>query len=78
MANPKSIKVFGKSFASISAVANHYEISESALAARLRQGQKAEDAIEALLPIIVHGQKFKTHVAVARHYKIEAAILNDQ
>ena len=33
MANPKSIKVFGESFDSISAVANHYEISESALAA---------------------------------------------
>jgi hypothetical protein len=35
MANPKSIKVFGKSFDSISAVANHYEISESALAANM-------------------------------------------
>jgi hypothetical protein len=33
MANPKSIKVFGKFFDTISAVANHYEISESALAA---------------------------------------------
>ena len=35
MANPKSIKVCGKSFDSISAVANHYEISGSALVANM-------------------------------------------
>ena len=75
MANPKPIKAFGKTFASTSAVASHYEISEAALAARLRQGQKAENAIESLLPIVVHGQKFKTHVAVAKNFKIDEAIL---
>ena len=69
------VEVFGQRFGSISELAANYEISASALSARLRGGQQPEDAVQALLPILVHGTPFKTLKAVAQYYNVPTPTL---
>jgi len=69
------VEVFGRRFESISELAAKYQISASALSARLRGGQQPEDAVQDLLPILVHGMPFKTLEAVAQYYNVPTPTL---
>ena len=62
-------------FTSISEIAQHFDISYPALTARLRNGHDLEKAVKALLPIEIHGTKYKNLTAVAKSYGIPAPTL---
>ena len=51
-------------------------VSASALSQRLRNEEVPEAAVNALLPIIVHGKPFKTVKSVADFYKIPCATVH--
>ena len=52
-----------------------FGVGATALSRRLRNGNSPEAAINALLPIIVHGQPFKTLKSVGDFYKVPETTL---
>ena len=69
------LRAFGQNFQSVAELAVQYGVSASALSQRLRNGEAPEAAVNALLPIMVHGRPFKTVKSVADFYKVPEATL---
>ena len=71
----RQLRAFEQTFESVSELAVKFGVDAAALSRRLRNGKSPEVAVNAPLPIIVHGQPFKTLKSVGDFYKVPETTL---